>query len=367
MTPFWTAFKMRESVAGLSDGYEAFYLEGHFVETADGPTSQHYVSRGVPQGSVLSPTLFSLSLVGLTEALPTTVHISIYADDICIWTSGVSRPQIRARLQKAATLTCLFLRKRGLEISPEKCALVAFTRKTMSHYGISLNGHSISYVKSHRFLGVIIDRDLSWTTQISSLKKRLIAVVHLFKFLAGKTWGVSVRSMLHLYNALFLGVLRYSLPVLSNTCKTNLRTIQAIQAQGLRTCLGLPRCASTVATICIARDHPITTYVAVDTLRAHIRHLARLPHHHLASVPSTRPRASFCKVVTAYSGSLPSRYTPAARPSSPLWCMLQPQVCLTIPGIKRKLIFHHEVFSNYLYYSCMKPTETGFMSTRMAR
>lgn len=124
----------------------ASYLSARsfFVLTDDGPTTRRYTIRGVPQGGALSPTLFNLALLGLAEYLPTTIKISIYADDICVWTSAVTRPQIRARLQRAATLTASYLCKQGLSISPEKCALVAFTRKPMTPYVISISGQTIS-------------------------------------------------------------------------------------------------------------------------------------------------------------------------------------------------------------------------------
>ena len=163
-------------------------MRSFFVKTDDGPTSQHYIHRGVPQGGVLSPTLFNLVLIGLVERIPSSVHISIYADDICVWTSGVIRPQVRARLQKAAISISAYLSEQGLEISPEKSALVAFTRKPMTAYAVSINGQNVCYARPHRFLGVIIDRDLCWSLHVASLKKRLTAISHLFKFLGGKTY-----------------------------------------------------------------------------------------------------------------------------------------------------------------------------------
>lgn len=154
--------------------------------------------------------------------------------------------------------------------------------------------------------------------------------------MCGKTWGTSVRSMLQLYRALFLGYLRYSLPVLSNTCKSNVRSLESLLRQALCTCLGFPRCASAPATIVLAKDHPIPTYVAVDCLRAHICHLSRVPNHHLAFLPSQRPRSAVSEVIVTNPDCLPSGYTPAARPSCPLWCLQQPQVRISIPRVKKK-------------------------------
>lgn len=307
-----------------------------YVHTENGPTSKHHVSRGVPQGGVLSPTLFNLTLIGLVHHLPSTVRLSIYADDICVWTSAVTRLQLRARLQKAVTTTSRYLQKQGLEISCEKCAMVAFTRKPMFAYNISINGQLIPYCRSHRFLGVVIDRDLSWTPHVNYMKKRLTAICHLFRFLAGKNWGLSIHAMLQLYRVLFVGFLRYSLPAIANTCKTNLRTIQSIQAQALKICLGLPRSASTAETIAIAQDFSITTHIAVETMRLHLRHVARTPSHHLASLVAARPRTSFSANVNAHSAAFTPGYAPAAKRVLPPWCLSLPQVHLTIPGVQKK-------------------------------
>uniref|UniRef100_L7M0C3 Putative tick transposon n=1 Tax=Rhipicephalus pulchellus TaxID=72859 RepID=L7M0C3_RHIPC len=141
--------------------------------------------------------------------------------------------------------------------------------------------------------------------------------------------------MLQLYTALFLGFLRYSLPALSNTCKTNIRA-QSVQAQALRTCLGLPKCSSTIATIAIAQDQPVTTHIIIETLRVHIRHLSRLPSHHLACLPARRPHALFCGIVTKHHDKLPPGFKPAMRPTSALWSLRQPDVCLSVPGIVKK-------------------------------
>lgn len=167
--------------------------------------------------------------------------------------------------------------------------------------------------------------------------------------------------MLQLYMVLFIGFLRYSLPAISNTCKTNLRTIQSIQAQALKICLGLPRSASTAETIAIAQDYPITTHIAVETMRTHLRHYARTPSHHLASLTAERTCSTFSATVSAHRASFTSGYAPAAKPVLPPWCLSRPQVHITIPGLQKKsdvpapalkqlsLLLLHEKYSNHVH------------------
>ena len=79
------------------------------------------VRRGVPQGSVLGPVLFSFFISDLPASLPSSVSCSLYADDLAIWSSSPSVPTA-----VEATQGALFRLERWSEywclpLNPSKC------------------------------------------------------------------------------------------------------------------------------------------------------------------------------------------------------------------------------------------------------
>lgn len=94
------------------------YLQGRliYMATPTANTTLHRVTRGVPQGGVLSTTLFNVTLIWLPNGLKKITHISIYTDDICGWISSVSQRNVSPRSSKAGGLVFRNLADRGLKI-----------------------------------------------------------------------------------------------------------------------------------------------------------------------------------------------------------------------------------------------------------
>lgn len=85
-------------------------------------------SAGTPQGSVISPMLFNLALLGLPshlQAIPGLDH-TIYADNVTLWVCGGSDGSIEQRLQEAIDTVERYLRGTGLSCSAEKSELLLY-------------------------------------------------------------------------------------------------------------------------------------------------------------------------------------------------------------------------------------------------
>jgi retron-type reverse transcriptase len=88
------------------------------------------IQQGVPQGSCLSPTIFSIFISDIEEHLRKffpDVKISLYADDICICTTNKDKKQIEKILQEVINEIVNFCNEWGLELNSRKCNYITFT------------------------------------------------------------------------------------------------------------------------------------------------------------------------------------------------------------------------------------------------
>ena len=72
----------------LTKTIQNYLIDKIFFVTIDSTNSLTFnIPAEVPQGSILSPSLFNIYTSDLPE-LPSGVHIGLYADDTGIWVSG---------------------------------------------------------------------------------------------------------------------------------------------------------------------------------------------------------------------------------------------------------------------------------------
>uniref|UniRef100_A0A8C7RC26 Reverse transcriptase domain-containing protein n=1 Tax=Oncorhynchus mykiss TaxID=8022 RepID=A0A8C7RC26_ONCMY len=132
------------------------------------------VSMGVPQGSILGPTLFSVYINEVALAAGESL-IHLYADDTILYTSGRSLDTVLTTLQ--ASFNAIQLSFRGLQLllntSKTKCML--FNRSLPVPTRLSnittLDGSDLEYVD--KYLGVWLDCKLSFQTHIKHLQSKV--------------------------------------------------------------------------------------------------------------------------------------------------------------------------------------------------
>ena len=173
------------------------------------------VRRGVPQGSVLGPVLFSLFINDLLASLPSSVSCSLYADDLSIWFSSPSVPTA-----VEATQGALFRLERcsehwRLPLNPSKCEASFFSvdpHQANLQPNLLLLGSRLRFSTTPAFLGVTFDRTLSFSKHVSSLKAKFFPRFKALRCISASSWGPSKESLSVLYKSFLRSLLTYASP-----------------------------------------------------------------------------------------------------------------------------------------------------------
>ena len=96
------------------------------------------------------------------------VTLSLYADDVMYHASSASLDFAAGLVQRQLAVLPYWLRKWRMAINAEKSEAIAFSRKFTSRcQSLSLEGSPIEWKRSVKYLGVTLDRHLSFTAHVS--------------------------------------------------------------------------------------------------------------------------------------------------------------------------------------------------------
>ena len=178
------------------------------------------VENGTPQGSVLSPLLFIIMM----NAIPNhckRVELSMYADDIALWTTGTSLRAMTTRMQKKLNKTAKFLSANGFKISAPKSQAVLFTnsrvKRSEANIRLRIGKEQIPLSSTATFSGIVLDARLSWSAHAEADKARCMKRLNAMRSISG-SWGASKSNLLQVYRATILSGLDYGCEVIDLVC-----------------------------------------------------------------------------------------------------------------------------------------------------
>lgn len=228
----------------LARTIQQFLLSRRITVRVSGEVSPTYpLSAGVPQGSVLSPTLFTILINDLFASVPDQVRTSLYADDGALWIVHDDLIPALNLMQAALDTVGSWSHTWGLTMSPAKTSALIFTRR---HYdsppSLHLLDASIAYVPRVRFLGVWYDARLTWRPHIDRLRARCQRDLQLLRVVSYSRHSSDAPTLLKLYRALILPKLDYGSFLYHTAAPSNLLLLDRIQYAAIRTALGVLRC-----------------------------------------------------------------------------------------------------------------------------
>ncbi|GFY01582.1 putative RNA-directed DNA polymerase from transposon X-element [Trichonephila clavipes] len=219
------------------------FLAVRYFNVRIGHSSSHKFikDQGVPQGSVLSVTLFNIHMSSILHHLPPSVRGMLYVDDLQVSCQGSDMRLIERQLQTTVNRLVKWC-DQWTSISPSKSSCVHFCRKRNLHPdpSIHIGNIHIPVVSEVRFLGVIFDSKLTFLPHVLYLRKKCERSFNILKVLSNTLWGADRVSLLRVYQALILSRLDYGCVVYGSAHASVLKRLDTIHHSALRICSLVP-------------------------------------------------------------------------------------------------------------------------------
>ena len=161
--------------------------------TVDNAKSKKVLLRhGVPQGRVLSLTLFLIFINDLIKQFPDAVKCAMYADDLVLWCKEEHATTAQLRLQEAVNILSRWTQDWCVKISKTKSFTTLFTLPTKAkRVKIILENVKLQHTDSTTYLGVTFDKRQTWRKHIDGAQAKARRKLALLRKLAGTQWGAA--------------------------------------------------------------------------------------------------------------------------------------------------------------------------------
>lgn len=152
-------------------------------------SSQYYISDGVPQGAILSPSLFNLYIADLPQRFSNNSKLIQYADDTIIYSSSKSIQNANNNINTALHDLSEYLKLWKIKINQEKCESIIF-RNSSPRCGrnilaqerqlkVIIENTPIRKSNTITYLGIQLNNLFKHNAQIKNTIKKANAAKHL--------------------------------------------------------------------------------------------------------------------------------------------------------------------------------------------
>ena len=226
-------------IRGKSFEFFKSYLTSRtqFVKLGGVSSSLLPIDFGVPQGSILGPLLFIIFINDLQNA--TNLFIKLFADDtfLCAENSNFDLLEREVNLELEKVYEWLSANKLTLNISKSKYMLVTNKKDITRNPSISIDGTLLESCEKYKYLGVVIDKNLTWKPQIEHVCKKISKACGA---IAKLRHCMSTKLLVEVYHSLIHSYLRYGIMVWGTASDVNLHPLKVLVNRAVRIITSAP-------------------------------------------------------------------------------------------------------------------------------
>lgn len=189
------------------------------------------ITAGVQQGSILGPTLFNIYVNDIPRNSLT--NIAMYADDTALYTAAHHINSVATYIQSHINDLEIWFTKWKIKINTQKCHAIYFSKSYKNPPRLYMFDEVIEWENSVKYLGVTLDRKLTWRPHISNVKNTLNTKVGMLRTLLFNK-KLNIQNKLLLYKSIILPTALYAAPIWAFAAKTNIQQIETFQNKMLR-------------------------------------------------------------------------------------------------------------------------------------
>jgi hypothetical protein len=150
----------------------SFLSQRKFRVSVEGEMSTpREMKAGVTQGSVLSPTLYSLYINDTPQTIG--VNLALFADDTSLYATERKEGYVLRKLQRGLNSMAAWSERWNIKINVDKARAIYFSHRIRPPESLlTMNGRNIPFVNSVKYHGVIFDIKITWRPYIEMIEAK---------------------------------------------------------------------------------------------------------------------------------------------------------------------------------------------------
>jgi hypothetical protein len=267
------------------------YIKGRKAYTTynTSTSKQRQFKAGVPQGGVLSPTLFNIYTSDLPIPPPHVKTIN-YADDITIHSSNTQHRLAQENIQPYLNDIHTWTITNELKLNPTKTTTTLFTpdpAEYSTELTLDIDNIRLPTVKNPKILGLTLDPKLTYNQHIKTTTVKANKTLNILKALTSTKWGKQKETIVNTYKAITRPVLEYASTVWSPiVAPSNINKLQIVQNTALRIATGCTKDTNIEHLHSETKILPIVEHLKLHS--SQLRQRSQHPNHPLHETTTTK-------------------------------------------------------------------------------